>query len=312
MIERTVVAQKMKEFEIQEFVEEHLKRVGHSKTTLQRTPLGEKVVVHASRPGLVVGRQGESIKRLTKRLKEDFGLENPQVEVNEIKDIYLDANIVAEMIASSLERFGTKRFKATMHRSLQNVMAAGAMGAEIVMSGKLPSKRARTWRVYRGHLKKSGDVKVEGVKTAYTTAELKSGSVGVQVRIMPPDLKLPDRVVFKSEMKPAEKARAPEGTPAAAAEEIETIEAAEETVKGEKPETKEEKPKPAAKKAPAKKEEKPKPTEKAVEKKAEAPKNEEKPAEKKAEEPKKEESQSPEAPKAAEEPAKEGGDGKTS
>lgn len=197
MIERTVVASKIKEFEIEEFVGESLKRVGHSRTTLQRTPLGEKVVVHASRPGLVVGRQGESIKKLTRRLKEDFGLENPQVEVAEIHDIYLDAHIVAEMIADSMERFGTKRFKATMHRSLENVMAAGALGAEIVISGKLPSKRARSWRVYTGHLAKSGDTKVELVKVAYTTAELKSGTIGIQVRIMPPDVLMPDSVTFK-------------------------------------------------------------------------------------------------------------------
>ncbi len=195
MIERTVVASKIKEFEIEEFVGESLKRVGHSRTTLQRTPLGEKVVVHASRPGLVVGRQGESIKKLTRRLKEDFGLENPQVEVAEIHDIYLDAHIVAEMIADSMERFGTKRFKATMHRSLESVMTAGALGAEIIISGKLPSKRARTWRVYTGHLAKSGDTK-ELVRVAYTTAELKSGTIGIQVRIMP-DVLLPDSVTFK-------------------------------------------------------------------------------------------------------------------
>ncbi len=196
MIERTVVASKIKEFEIEEFVGESLKRVGHSRTTLQRTPLGEKVVVHASRPGLVVGRQGESIKKLTRRLKEDFGLENPQVEVAEIHDIYLDAHIVAEMIADSMERFGTKRFKATMHRSLESVMAAGALGAEIIISGKLPSKRARTWRVYMGHLAKSGDTK-ELVRVGYTTAELKSGTIGIQVRIMPPDVIMPDTVTFK-------------------------------------------------------------------------------------------------------------------
>lgn len=229
MIERTVVASKIKEFEIQEFVGENLRRVGHSHTTLQRTPLGEKVVVHASRPGLVVGRQGESIKRLTKKLKDDFGLENPQVEVEEIKDIYLNAHIVAEMIAGSLERFGSKRFKATMHRSLENVMTAGALGAEILLSGKLPSRRARSWRVYSGHLNKSGDAQLVCVRKAYTTAELKSGTIGVQVRIMPPDVILPDKVIFRSEVKKT----APETPEGGAAAEVQEIEKAEEVAKAE-------------------------------------------------------------------------------
>ena len=270
MIERTVVASKIREYQIGEFVEENLRRVGHSHTTLQRTPLGEKVVVHASRPGLVVGRQGESIKKLTNDLKAEFNLENPQVEVQEVKEIYLNANIVAEMIASSLERFGTKRFKATMHRSLANIMRAGALGAEIVLSGKLPSKRARTWRVYKGHLKKSGDVKVEGVRTAYTTAELKSGSIGVQVRIMPPDLKLPDRVEFKAISGPEEKTpETASGSTAEAAREAEEIADAEEVLEAEPGETgaekteADEKPvkggKPAAEKPPETKPEEEKP-----------------------------------------------------
>ncbi len=265
MIERTVVASKIKEFEIQDFVGKNLRRVGHSHTTLQRTPLGEKVVVHASRPGLVVGRQGESIKRLTKKLKDDFGLENPQVEVEEIKDIYLNPNIVAEMIAGSLERFGTKRFKATMHRSLENVMAAGALGAEILLSGKLPSRRARTWRVYSGHLKKSGDAKLVCIRTAYTTAELKSGTIGVQVRIMPPDVILPDKVIFRSDAKET----APEAPEGDASAEIREIENAEEVVKVEAAEEKEpaEK-KPVQKKAPAKKRS---PVKKPVEKKEAEP-----------------------------------------
>lgn len=245
MIERTVVASKIKEFEIQEFVGENLRRVGHSHTTLQRTPLGEKVVVYASRPGLVVGRQGESIKRLTKKLKDDFGLENPQVEVEEIKDIYLNAHIVAEMIAGSLERFGSKRFKATMHRSLENVMTAGALGAEILLSGKLPSRRARSWRVYSGHLNKSGDAQLVCVRKAYTTAELKSGTIGVQVRIMPPDAILPDKVIFRSEVKKT----APETPEGGAAAEVQEIEKAEEVAKVEVVGEKE----PAEKKATAEK-----------------------------------------------------------
>ena len=65
MIERQFVNQNLKEFQIQEYISQTLGKVGHSHTKLQKTPLGEKIIVYASRPGLVVGRKGTNIKKLT-------------------------------------------------------------------------------------------------------------------------------------------------------------------------------------------------------------------------------------------------------
>src|SRR3989338_4690866 len=96
MIERKFVAQKIKEFEVQEYIASNLKNVGHSHTKMQKTPLGEKIVIYASRPGLIVGRKGQNIKQLTKSLKKRFALENPQIEISEIENTSLDAHIVAE------------------------------------------------------------------------------------------------------------------------------------------------------------------------------------------------------------------------
>jgi small subunit ribosomal protein S3 len=199
MIERDIVAQKMKEFQIQEYIGGTLKKSGYSHTKLQRTPMGEKIVVYASRPGLVVGRQGQNIRKMTIDLKDKFGLENPQIEVGEVENIYLDANIIGEMIAVSLERFGTERFKGVMHKTLQTVMDAGALGIEIVLSGKIPSARARSWRVFQGYLKKCGDISVSGVRVSHSVAQLKSGIVGIKVSIMPPDIVLPDHVRVKTD-----------------------------------------------------------------------------------------------------------------
>jgi small subunit ribosomal protein S3 len=199
MIERKFVAQNMKEFQILEFIGNNLKNVGHSFTKLQRTPLGEKIIIYASRPGLIVGRKGQSIKNLTKTLKKKFDLENPQIEINEVTDVNLDAQIVAERIANLLERFGTTKFKAIGHKTMGDVMGAGALGIEILISGKIPSSRAKSWRFYQGYLKKSGYVSSQGVRKAYATAKLKSGIVGVQVRIMPPNVKLPDDIELKTE-----------------------------------------------------------------------------------------------------------------
>ena len=196
MIERKFVAEKLKEFQIQEFITESLNNVGHSHTKVQRTPLGEKIVIYASRPGLVVGRKGENIKKLTTTLKKKFTLENPQIEISEVESMFLDAQIVAEIIASTLERFGPQKFKGVGHKMMSDIINAGALGVEIIISGKIPGARAKSWRFYQGYLKKCGDVAL-GVKSACTCAHLKAGSVGIKVKIMPPDLQLPDKITIK-------------------------------------------------------------------------------------------------------------------
>lgn len=199
MIEKKFVAEKFNEYQIQEYVSSILKNVGHSATKLIKTPLGEKIVIYASRPGLVVGRKGENIKKLTNTLKKKFHLENPQIEISEVENPLLDANIVAERIASTIERFGIQKFKAIGHKTMQDVINAGGLGIEIRLSGKIPSSRAKSWRFYTGYLKKCGELAIEGVKRAHASAQLKSGTIGIKVRIMPPDLKLPDDIELSKE-----------------------------------------------------------------------------------------------------------------
>lgn len=199
MIEREFVLQKTKEYYIKRYIEEKLNRVGISQIRLKKIPLGEKIIIDTSRPSLVVGSKGANIKDLTKVLKKKFNLENPQVEINEIKNIFLDANVVAEQIASSLERFGSARFKGVGHKMMENVMKSGAMGVEIIISGKIPGARAKSWRFYQGYLKKCGDVAISEVRKAQKVALLKSGIIGIKVAIMPPDLVLPDKITVREE-----------------------------------------------------------------------------------------------------------------
>ena len=174
MMEREFVAQKLKEYRIQEFVEGSLGNVGHSHTVMKKTPLGEKITIYASRPGLVVGRRGANIKDLTRQLKKKFNLENPQIEISEVENIFLDPNIVAEKIVSSLERFGANRFKGIGHKTMGKVMEAGALGVEIKISGKIPGARARSWRFYKGFVKKCGEAAVESVRKSIRSAHLTS------------------------------------------------------------------------------------------------------------------------------------------
>ncbi len=199
MIERKFVSEKVKEFQIKEFVGSVLRNAGQSEVKLKKTPLGEKIIISASKPGLVVGRKGENIKMLTAEMKKRFKLENPQIEIEEIMNPNLDAQVVADRVASSLERFGGGRFKMIGHRTLGDIMNAGALGAEITITGKIPSSRAKRWRFYQGYLKKSGHIAQAGVLKAYAVAALKTGIIGIQVSILPSSVVLPDRVELVKE-----------------------------------------------------------------------------------------------------------------
>src|SRR3989338_6481876 len=201
MIEKKIVAKNIKEYVIQEYISHELPKASYSKIDIKKTPLGEKVIIHTSRPGLVVGKKGSNIQRLNEVLRGKFGMENPQVEIVEIESPNLDAKSVAERIVSSFERFGPKRFKSIGYRALQDIIDAGAKGAEIVISGRgVPSSRSKTWRFSAGHLKKSGDISINHIKRSLVVAELKSGSIGIKVNILTPDVILPDEVKLRDEI----------------------------------------------------------------------------------------------------------------
>jgi len=246
MIEKKFVNQNIKEFQIKEYIRNNLSRVGLSDVKLQRTPLGEKIIISTSRPGLVVGRSGTNITKLTKDLKQVFKLDNPQIEIEEVTSIGFDANIIAEMIANSLEKFSTTRFKGIGHKAISDVMSAGALGVEILISGKVPSARAKTWRFYQGYLKKCGDIAISQVRVAYTIAKLKSGVIGIKVSIMTPDTVLPDKIkILKEQDKLVEKVEEvkDKALEKEMQDKIKELEAsqAEKTVEKKKEETKEEK-----------------------------------------------------------------------
>ena len=199
-IERKFIKQNLKEFRIKNHVETSLSRVGLAGVKLRKTPLGDRIVLSASRPGLVVGRAGQNISKLTRELKDSFALENPQIEIEEVPTPDADPNIIAERIINSLERFGSARFKGIGHKAMTDVMNTGALGVEIKISGKVPSTRAKSWRFYMGYLKKCGDIAIEGVRVSKKAAILKTGAIGVQVKILPQDVVLPDRVKVLKEI----------------------------------------------------------------------------------------------------------------
>lgn len=202
MIEREFIKTKMKYLHIKNRIEEIIsKNAGAGSINIEKTPLGERITIYAVRPGLIIGRGGETIKKLTQDLKVRYNLENPQIEVREISIPELDATVVAKQIASEMERFGIKRFKSIGYRLLDRILRAGAMGAEIKISGKVPGKRAKNWLFYKGYLKKCGDVRVSYVDSSIQIAKTNPGVVGIKVNIMHQDTPLPDAIVIKEKAK---------------------------------------------------------------------------------------------------------------
>jgi len=199
MEEKSVVKFKKEEFAIKEYVKESLGKGKVSKVKIEYTPVGEKIVISTIKPGLVIGRRGERIEELTSVLKNRFKLSNPSIEIDEIKEPEFDAQIMADEIALGLERFGPIRFKVIAYRTLQKIIAAGALGVEIRLNGKLPGARAKKWRFAQGYLKKTGD-NAKVVDRAQARAQTKPGTVGVKVSVLSPYAVLKDKIRIDDEL----------------------------------------------------------------------------------------------------------------
>ncbi len=277
-VERVFIKKGLKLAELEEFLEGELERAGYGGVELRRTPTGTRVTLYVERPGLVIGRKGRSIQQLTDELGQKFSIERPQIEVLEIDVPELNAPVMAKHVAFSLSR--GRYFRRVGYGTLRRIMQAGARGAEIVISGKLRGEHARVERFYDGYLKKAGEPALKLVSAGYAVAKLKAGVLGVKVRIMPPDVKLPDEIGLAKKEKAEEIAGEAEVAEEKPLEEKpkeekkpeEKLPEKEEELKEETPEGKlpEEKP-------PEKKE---KPEEKPEEEPREEPKEEAKPGEK--------------------------------
>ncbi len=200
MEEKKFVQFKEEELGIKEYVKRSLGKGRISDVTIEYTPVGEKIIVATNKPGLVIGRRGEKIDELTETLRRKFKLDNPHVEIKEIINEALDAQLIADSMALNLERKGSLKFKIIAYRSLRDIMHAGALGAELVLSGRLPSERARSWRFAEGYLKKTGEPS-KIVNRAIAQAKTQQGVIGIKVSILPPDAKIHDRIVVDDLMK---------------------------------------------------------------------------------------------------------------
>lgn len=240
-VERKFIEDAIAKYRISRFLEKGLDRAGFSKLEIQKTPMVTRIAVGVTAPGRVIGKKGRTITALTDAIKESFNVENPQISVVELQNPSLEPRLIAKRACRYIEM--GKRVRAILHSLLREVMEAGALGAEIIASGKITAKggRAKRLRVAAGYLPKAGEPS-RLVACSHVTAYPKSGAIGVLVRIVLPGTEFPDKkvaerieipkVISAAESLGAPKSRAPIKE-----------EKKEETPKVEKAEEKKEEPK---------------------------------------------------------------------
>lgn len=198
--ERKFIKENTKRSLIKKFLLEEIEGAGFGGMSIQRTPIGTRINILVERPGMVIGKGGSKIKELTENIQNKFNVDNPQIEIQEAgASAPLNAQIMAEKLAEALERGW--HFRRAGHSTVRRIMNAGAKGCQIIIAGKLTGARHRTEKFTEGHVKYCGDIVKEIMDEGFATAKLKAGVLGVKVRIMKPDAKLPDEIKLKTREK---------------------------------------------------------------------------------------------------------------
>ncbi|MEZ0290466.1 MAG: 30S ribosomal protein S3 [Sulfolobales archaeon] len=174
----------MKRLVIEEYLASTFYKADFAGVDIISSPLGTRIIIYADRPSLIIGRKGETIRKLQTIFEKHFKIENPQITVSTIENPELNARVVASRIAQALER--GYHFRRAIFIALRRVMAAGAVGAEIVVSGKLVSERARYEKIRAGKVYKTGDHVNYIVDRATFSTLLIPGIYGIEVLIVKP------------------------------------------------------------------------------------------------------------------------------
>ncbi|HEY9245848.1 MAG TPA: 30S ribosomal protein S3 [Candidatus Methanoperedens sp.] len=190
-VERKFVKSGLDRAQMAEYFTRQLERAGYGGMNINRTPMGTQVTIFAEKPGMIIGKGGKTIHKLTRDLETVFHVDNPQIDVQEVKIPELNAQMMASRLAAAIER--GLYFRKAGHNMLRRIMEAGALGCEIDIAGKLTGPRKRTEKFVAGNMLHAGNPAMELVDKGFAIAIKKLGIIGCRVRIVPPTIKLPGR-----------------------------------------------------------------------------------------------------------------------
>ena len=212
---KNVIKNNFRNMELNEYLSEALKDAGYGGIEVQKTPVGARLTVYVTRPGLAIGRKGVGIKDLMTKIEQNFGLQNPQISVLEVLNPELNPHIMCNRIAQLIER-GTAFRRAAMW-SLNTIMSAGALGVEVMISGKLRTERAHFEKHTIKIVPKSSNNANKIIKTNVSHVLTKMGLMGIQLRIaskvaLPQEFEIKDGT-SGSQAEPAQPAPQAEASP---------------------------------------------------------------------------------------------------
>lgn len=190
---------------IREYLEKHLKKAGLVRVDIERFNDGTiTVIVKTTKPGIIIGKGGAGIEELKKKIKQKLGIKQElKVNIEEIRDVNLQAQVIANSIAEQLEK--RVAFRKLMKQSLEQIMNAGAKGAKVAIGGRLNGADiART-----EHLS-SGKIPLHTLRAnidfARSIAFTTYGTVGIKIWIYKGDIFEEKSSVAKSKAVVVEKA----------------------------------------------------------------------------------------------------------
>ena len=175
---------------LNDFLREKIKDAGFSKVEISKTPTGTKIILHVTKPGIVIGRKGAGIKLLTEKIQTDFGYKNPQISVEEIAKPELSPSVMCNRMAAHIER-GTAFRRATMW-TMNQIMEAGAMGVQITISGKLRGDRSAFEKHTQGILPRAGNYAKNMVSEDIVHTKTPMGLIGIKIRIAKKEKLVPE------------------------------------------------------------------------------------------------------------------------
>jgi small subunit ribosomal protein S3 len=166
---------------LNDFLRTEIKEAGFHKVEISKTPSGTKITLYVTRPGIVIGRKGVGIKRLTEKVESDYGFKNPQISVEEIPKAELSPSVMCNRMASHIER-GTAFRRATMW-TMNQIMESGALGVQITISGKLRGDRSAFEKHTQGVLPRAGEYAKNIVSEDIVHVKTPMGLIGIRIRI---------------------------------------------------------------------------------------------------------------------------------
>jgi len=184
LIKKYFLQKSMTKVMVDEYLAKQFYNAEYAGVEIIKTPIGTRVIIYAGRPALIIGKGGKTIKQLAQVLERYFGLENPQITVTTVENPELNARVMAFRLAVALEK--GYHFRRAAFITIRRIMNAGALGAEVVVSGKLTSERAKYEKLKEGVVYKTGAYLEKIVDRAVAIAMLKPGVYGVEVIITKP------------------------------------------------------------------------------------------------------------------------------